>query len=199
MSAPHGKFPGPSCCKCRGARCCRRCVSRRRRLQPREPRRPRACGYPRAVPTRSTSAATDDTFDRVQVDRRTPRDRINAGVENHFARESTNRRRTRRDDRAPKPRDGCVSGQDDDGAAADVGELAPPHLAARWKRAHESPAARRQEARSPHSSGSSGRVFVVSRIACVDLGGSMPGEQRPQRLVDECGVGRSRPDTARIT
>ena len=44
---------------------------------------------------------------------------------------------------------------DDDRAAPDLGHLAPPHFAVYRRCAHESPAARRQDARSPHSSGSS--------------------------------------------
>lgn len=39
--------------------------------------------------------------------------------------------------------------------SVDLGHLAPPHLPACRKCAHESPAARRHEPRSPHSSGSS--------------------------------------------
>ncbi len=69
-----------------------------------------------------------DAFDRVQVDRRTPGDRVVTGFENDLAGEPSNRRRARRDECPSKPRDHRVAGQDNDRAPADLGHLAPPHL-----------------------------------------------------------------------
>ena len=51
--------------------------------------------------------------------------------------------------------DDGVARQDDDGSTADLGHLAPPHLPARGQVGHEAATARRNEARSPHWSGSS--------------------------------------------
>lgn len=52
-------------------------------------------------------------------------------------------------------RDHRVAREDDDWSATDLGHLAPPHLATCWNGAHDDAAARRNDARSPHSSGSS--------------------------------------------
>jgi hypothetical protein len=52
-------------------------------------------------------------------------------------------------------RDHRVAGQDDDWSTTDLGHLAPPHLPARRECIHDDATARRNDARSPHSSGSS--------------------------------------------
>ena len=99
-----------------------------------------------------------DALDRVEVDSGRARHGIVARLERHLARESTDRRGAGADQCAPKARDRSVTRQHHYGATADLGELTPPHLPSRWKRAHEEPAAARNDARSPHSSpASSGR------------------------------------------
>ena len=64
-------------------------------------------------------------------------------------------RRARRDEGAPMSRDDDVPGQDHHRTPTDVLHLAPPQLTARRDARHDAATARRQEARSPHSSGSS--------------------------------------------
>lgn len=96
-----------------------------------------------------------DAFDRVEVDRRTARYGVVSGLKHHFADEPTNVRRARRDQCAPVPRDRRITREHDDRTAADLGHLAPPNLAPRGQCGHVAAAARRNEARSPHSSGSS--------------------------------------------
>jgi hypothetical protein len=96
-----------------------------------------------------------DALDRVEVDRAALRDRIVRGFQDDLAGERPDGRRARRDECATKARDCDVSGQHDDGAAASHRELAPPQLAASRRRAQEAAAASRNDARSPHVSGSS--------------------------------------------
>jgi len=69
-----------------------------------------------------------DALDRVQVHGAAARHRIVAGLEDDLAWEVADRGGARGDQGAPQPRDRRVSGQDDDWAAGDVGELAPPDL-----------------------------------------------------------------------
>jgi hypothetical protein len=95
------------------------------------------------------------TFDRVQVHGRTARDRVGIGLKNNLAGETPDCRRARCNQCAPKPRDRCVTRQHDDRAPTDLGHFTPPDLPACRKSTHEAPAARRHDARSPHSSGSS--------------------------------------------
>lgn len=96
-----------------------------------------------------------DALDGIQVHRATAGNRILGGVQDDLAGESTNGGRAGRDERASKPRQRGVPGQDDHGAAADLRQLAPPHLPAGGRLIHEAAAAPRNDARSPHSSGSS--------------------------------------------
>lgn len=96
-----------------------------------------------------------DALDRVKIDCRSTRHGIAAGLEHDLARQPSDRRRARPNERPPKPRNGCISGQDDDRSLVDARELAPPHLATFGRRGHDAAAASRNEARSPHSSGSS--------------------------------------------
>jgi hypothetical protein len=96
-----------------------------------------------------------DAFNRVQVDGRAPGDRIIARFQDNLAGERSYRRRARCHEYSSKPRDRRVTGQDDHGAPADLGQLTPPQLPPSRQRAHDTAAARRNDARSPHSSGSS--------------------------------------------
>jgi len=96
-----------------------------------------------------------DAFDRVQVNRRTARDRVEIRLEDNLAGESPDGRRAWRDEGTSKSRDRGITRQDNNRAAADLGQLAPPHLTASRQRTHDAPAARRHDAKSPHSSGSS--------------------------------------------
>lgn len=96
-----------------------------------------------------------DTFDGVEVHRRTAGDRVGTGFKHNLAGKSPDSRGARCDECTSKPRDRRVTRQHNDWAPADLGHLTPPHLPACRKRTHEAPAARRHEARSPHSSGSS--------------------------------------------
>jgi hypothetical protein len=94
-------------------------------------------------------------LDRVQVDRTSPGDGIVTGLQDDLARESADRRRARRDDRSAQSGNGYVPRQHHNGTAPDVGKLGPPQLATPGGRRHEAAAASRNDARSPHSSGSS--------------------------------------------
>lgn len=96
-----------------------------------------------------------DTRNRVQIDRAASGDWVLARLEADFADESADRGGTRCDECTPVTRDHCVAGKDNHRAAPDLGHLAPPDLAARRRRAHDRAAASRNDARSPHSSGSS--------------------------------------------
>lgn len=80
-------------------------------------------------------------------------DWIGAGFQCDFADEFADRCRARCDECSSKPRDRGVTRQHDDGSPAEIGKFAPPHLASRWQVAHEAPAASRNDARSPQSSG----------------------------------------------
>ncbi len=96
-----------------------------------------------------------DTLDRIEIDRRTSWHRVVPGLKHHLADEPANRRRARRDQCASVPRDHRIARENDDRTATDLGHLTPPHLAARGHCDHDAAAARRNEARSPQSSGSS--------------------------------------------
>ncbi len=99
--------------------------------------------------------ADRDAFDRVEVDGRPPRDRVFAGFKHHFAGQTPDGRRARRDERPSQPRDSGVTRQHDHRAPPDPWGLAPPDLAPGRERAHEPAAASPKEAKSPHSSASS--------------------------------------------
>lgn len=96
-----------------------------------------------------------DALDRVQVDRRTLRDWIGTGFEDDLAGKPANSCRARRNKRASKTRDRCIPRQHDDGAPTDLSYFAPPDFPAGRGCDHEAATARRNDARSPHSSGSS--------------------------------------------
>lgn len=95
-------------------------------------------------------------LDRVQIDRTRIRDRIRTRLQDHLTGQPANVRRARGDERAPQPWDGGIAREDDDRPPANIGDLGPPELTPTRQRVHDAPAARRHEARSPHSSGSSG-------------------------------------------
>jgi hypothetical protein len=82
-------------------------------------------------------------------------DRVGTGVKDNLTGEPPDGCGARRDECAPKSRDRRVTRQHNDWAPADPSHFAPPHLPACRTGVHEAPAARRHDARSPHSSGSS--------------------------------------------
>lgn len=94
-----------------------------------------------------------DAFDGVEVHCAVAWDWVVAWFQWDFAGEFAERRRAWCDECSSKPRDRGVPRQDDDGPPADIWKLAPPHLASRWQVDHEAPAASRNDARSPQSSG----------------------------------------------
>ncbi|BBY59917.1 hypothetical protein MSAR_30530 [Mycolicibacterium sarraceniae] len=96
-----------------------------------------------------------DTFDRVQIHRGTTRDRVGTGFKNNLAGQPPNGCGAGRDDRASKPGDRRIARENNDWTPTDLSHLTPPQLSVCRKSAHESAAARRHDARSPHSSGSS--------------------------------------------
>ena len=96
-----------------------------------------------------------NALDRVEVDSRTPGDRVVARLENDLARERPDGCRARRDEHSPESRNRRVAREDHDGAPADLRELAPPDLTPSGEGVHDAAAASRNDARSPHSSGSS--------------------------------------------
>jgi len=101
-----------------------------------------------------------NALDRVEVDSRSQRDRVAVRLDDDLARETSNRRRTRRDERASQPWDCRIAREHDDWPPADVWQLTPPELSSRWDgaRGHDAAAASRNDARSPHASGFSGGV-----------------------------------------
>lgn len=96
-----------------------------------------------------------DAFDRVEVHRRAKRHRVVTRFEHHLARKPADGRRAGSHEGAAMPWDDHVAGQDNDRSATDPGHLAPPDLPPGRVESHDAPAARRNVARSPHSSGSS--------------------------------------------
>ena len=93
-----------------------------------------------------------NAFNRVEIDRRRPRDGIVASLQEHLAGQAPNRRGAGRNDRAFQSWDRCITGQDDYRTATNVREFTPPDLTAGGNRAHDAAAASRNDARSPHSS-----------------------------------------------
>lgn len=94
-------------------------------------------------------------LDRVQVGGTPATDRVFAGVENDLTRQTSDRRRTRCNERSTQPRDGYVTRQDHDWPSTDFRKFAPPELTSGRQRAHVADAAFRNEARSPQSSSTS--------------------------------------------
>lgn len=96
-----------------------------------------------------------DAFDRVEIDCRAKGHGVISGLEENFAREVSDGGRAGGDEGPTEAWDDGVTRQDNDRSTVDLRHLAPPDLPARWELCHEAPTARRNEARSPHSSGSS--------------------------------------------
>lgn len=96
-----------------------------------------------------------DRLHGIQVDRRSTRHRVLTGLEEDLAREASDRGGAGGDQCSTVARDHDVTRQDDDRPAADLGHLAPPQLPPCGQEGHEAATARRKDARSPHSSGSS--------------------------------------------
>jgi hypothetical protein len=117
----------------------------------------RAADLLHAIVSEAAEALYEDTgrnaLDGVEVHRARARDRVGARFQQDLGGELADRRRARSDQRTSKPRDRGVTREHDYGPPANVGQLAPPHLAPRWEVGHEAPAASRNAARSPHSSG----------------------------------------------
>jgi len=96
-----------------------------------------------------------DTLDRVEVHNGSSWDRVLVYFEHDLAGQSANRGRAWGHQGPSQSRDGRVPREDDDGAPPDLRQFAPPHLTTCRERGHDRDAASRNEARSPHSSGSS--------------------------------------------
>ena len=109
-----------------------------------------------AVASQSLRECSDrDTLCRVEIHRRGSGDRVRRGLEEDFARYPADGGRTRGNDRSSQSWNGDIPGQHHDRSAGNIGQLAPPDLTPCGQGAHDNPAASRNEARSPHSSGSS--------------------------------------------
>jgi hypothetical protein len=106
-------------------------------------------------PRTADEGGNRDALDRVEVHRAMTRHRVVTRFEHDLADEAADRRCAWRHECAAMPRNHRVPRKDDDWSANDLGHLAPPDLPARWEVAHDAAAARRNDARSPHSSGSS--------------------------------------------
>lgn len=94
------------------------------------------------------------TLHQIQIHRRALRHRIIIGLQDHFTGEPPHRRRARRHQHPPQPRNRHIARQHHHRPRLRLGGLAPPQLPARGQR-HRRPADSRQAATSPHWSGSS--------------------------------------------
>lgn len=94
-------------------------------------------------------------LDRVEIDCGAMPDWIIARFEDDLACQSANRGRTWGDQGASEALDCDVSRENDDWTSSDLGWLAPPQFASRREGCHVAAAPARNDARSPHSSGSS--------------------------------------------
>ena len=109
-----------------------------------------------AEPAQSFDKDSDrDALDRVEIYSGQPWNGIVAGFENDLAGKAANSRRARGHQRASKSRDCSVAREDHNRAATDVRQLTPPDLPSGRKRGQEAAAASRNDAKSPHTSGSS--------------------------------------------
>jgi len=93
-------------------------------------------------------------LDRVEIDNAHAGNRIDAWLEHHLTRQASDSRGARGHQRPTESGNGGISTQHHDGSSADVGQLAPPELAASGLVGHEAAAAERNDPRSPHSSAS---------------------------------------------
>lgn len=96
-----------------------------------------------------------DALHRIEAHDTAPRDRVLSGFEAYFADQAADRRGAGSDERSAVSRDHRVAGKNHHGATADVCYFAPPDFTASRLRRHERAAASRNDARSPHASGSS--------------------------------------------
>ena len=96
-----------------------------------------------------------DAFDRVEIHRRAKRDRVVTWFEHHLAGKPPDGRRAGSHECAAMPWDDHVAGQDNYRSATDLGHLTPPDFPPSREGSHDAAAALRNDARSPHSSGSS--------------------------------------------
>ncbi len=94
-------------------------------------------------------------FNRVEIHGAEATDGIVPWLENDFTRQTSDRGRTWCDEGSSKPRYGGIAREHDDGPPPDVGRFAPPQLASQRCGHQVAAAAARNDARSPHSSGSS--------------------------------------------
>lgn len=109
-----------------------------------------------AETTETLSERTDrDAFDRIEIHCETLWDRVAIRLEDDFAREATDVGCARSNQGAPEPGDRNVARQDNDRTAGDLGQFAPPDFSPARQLLHDDAAARRNDARSPHSSDSS--------------------------------------------
>jgi hypothetical protein len=69
-----------------------------------------------------------DALNGVEIQRASPWNRIFLGLEHDFAEETADHRCARCDEGSAKPRDGNVTGEDDDRPTTDIRKLAPPHF-----------------------------------------------------------------------
>lgn len=95
------------------------------------------------------------TLDRVEVDGAPPRDWITARLEQYLTRQASDGRGARGDKGSPEAWNGSVAAQHQYRPTADLRQLAPPQFAPVRLILHNAAAAERNDARSPHSSGSS--------------------------------------------
>ena len=91
----------------------------------------------------------------VEIDGRRPGHGIFAGLQEYLAWQSPDRRGAGCHDGTSQSGDGSVAREDHDRPATDARQFAPPNLSTGGNGIHEAEAASRNEARSPHSSGSS--------------------------------------------
>jgi hypothetical protein len=105
---------------------------------------------PRTVSDLAIATFSDQLMQSIAISRASQISRM----QNDFAGEPSDRCGARRDEGTSKSRDRRVTREDYNRATANLNQLAPPDLTTRRQRAHDAPAARRHDARSPHSSGS---------------------------------------------
>ncbi len=96
-----------------------------------------------------------DALNGVEIDRASSWDWIVLWLQYDLAEQIADRRRARSNEGSAKPWNGSITRQDDNWSTTDVWKLAPPHFPSGWKGRHDAAAESRNEARSPHSSGSS--------------------------------------------
>ncbi len=94
-------------------------------------------------------------FNGVEVHHASAIDRVIARFQDNFARQASDGCRAGRNQRAPHPWNRGIARQHDDRSSTDLGRFAPPQLASLRQVRHFAAAASRNDARSPHSSGSS--------------------------------------------